>query len=58
MLPNDTRRKVENIVTGALIEGAEDHCTAISFVDAIKQIERLKRTSKVSQSQKKSRRSL
>jgi hypothetical protein len=29
MLPHDTRRKIENIVAGGLIEGEADHCTAI-----------------------------
>ena len=29
MLPDDTRRKIENITSGALIEGQSDHCTAI-----------------------------
>jgi len=57
MLPNDTRRKVENIVTVTLIEGQKiiAQQSEISFADAIKQIERLKRTSKVRQLQKKSR---
>lgn len=29
MLPDDTRRKIENIVAGVVIEGEADHCTAI-----------------------------
>lgn len=29
MLPNDTRRKIENITAGVVIEGQQDHCTAI-----------------------------
>jgi hypothetical protein len=29
MLPDDTRRKIENITSGTLIEGKSDHCTAI-----------------------------
>jgi len=29
MLPHDTRRKIEDIVAGVVIEGAADHCTAI-----------------------------
>ena len=29
MLPDDTRRKIKNIVAGIIIEGATDYCTAI-----------------------------
>ena len=29
MLPDDTRHKIENITSGAVIEGAPDHCRAI-----------------------------
>jgi len=29
MLPDDTRRKIENITSGTLIEGKSDHCTTI-----------------------------
>jgi len=29
MLPNDTRRKIENIVAGTVIEGETDYCTTI-----------------------------
>lgn len=29
MLPDDTRRKIKNIVAGAVIEGEQDPCTAI-----------------------------
>jgi hypothetical protein len=29
MLPDDTRRKIENITAGVVIEGSQDHCTAI-----------------------------
>lgn len=29
MLPDDTRRKIENIVAGAVIAGEADHCTTI-----------------------------
>ena len=29
MLPDDTRRKIENIVAGNVIERKDDHCTAI-----------------------------
>lgn len=29
MLPDDTRRKIENIVAGIIIEGQTDHCTTI-----------------------------
>jgi hypothetical protein len=29
MLPDDTRRKIENIISGTVIKGASDHCTAI-----------------------------
>jgi len=29
MLPDDTRRKIENITAGIIIEGAQDTCTAI-----------------------------
>lgn len=28
MLPDDTRRKIKDITTGAIIEGREDNCTA------------------------------
>jgi hypothetical protein len=29
MLPDDTRRKIKNITAGVVIEGQQDHCTAI-----------------------------
>jgi len=29
MLPNDTRSKIKNITGGIIIEGGQDHCTAI-----------------------------
>jgi hypothetical protein len=29
MLPDDTRRQIKNITTGALLEGTTDHCTTI-----------------------------
>lgn len=29
MLSDDTRRKIENITAGVVIEGQQDHCTAI-----------------------------
>lgn len=29
MFPDDTRRKIENITSGTIIEGQQDHCTAI-----------------------------
>ncbi len=29
MLPDDTRRKIENITSGTVIKGTPDHCTAI-----------------------------
>lgn len=29
MLPDDTRRKIENITARAVIEGSQDHCTTI-----------------------------
>lgn len=29
MLPDDTRRKIENITSGTVIKGSSDHCTAI-----------------------------
>jgi hypothetical protein len=29
MLPDDTRRKIENITKGALIEGILDNCTSV-----------------------------
>ena len=29
MLPDDTRRKIENITAGVVIEGQQDYCTAI-----------------------------
>jgi hypothetical protein len=29
MLPDDTRIKIENIVSGIILEGSTDHCTAI-----------------------------
>jgi hypothetical protein len=29
MLPDDTRRKIENITSGTVIKGTSDHCTSI-----------------------------
>jgi hypothetical protein len=29
MLPDDTRSKIKNITTGAIIKGSEDNCTAV-----------------------------
>jgi hypothetical protein len=57
MFPDDTRNKIENITQGIIIEGywIIAHQPEISYAAALQQVQRLKQTSKVSQSLKKSR---
>ncbi len=49
MLPDDTRHKIENITSGTIIKGQSE----IHYATALQQVIRLKKISKVNQSQKK-----
>jgi hypothetical protein len=57
MYSDETKRKLENIIRGSLIEGIRiiAQQSATSYVQALAQVQRLKETSKVNSSLKKNR---
>ncbi len=57
MFPNDTRKRLENIINGIVLQGKKiiSQQPETSYAQAIAQVQKLKKTSTVNQQLKKSR---